>query len=139
MGLLDSAFNMFGNAQQSSMLDPKTRLLQAVLSLLSNNGQTGGLNGLVERFQEAGLGHIIGSWIGPGQNLPISGEQIQQVLGGGSLEQISEETDLTQDETASHLSEMLPQLVDRLTPDGMAPQGGLGNVSALLEQVMGRH
>lgn len=139
MGLLDSAFNMFGNAQQSSMLDPKTRLLQAVLSLLSNNGQTGGLNGLVEKFQEAGLGHIIGSWIGPGQNLPIAGEQIQQVLGNGSLEQISEETGLTQDETASHLSEMLPQLVDRLTPDGMAPQGGLGNVSALLEQVMGRH
>lgn len=139
MGLLDSAFNMFGNAQQSSMLDPKTRLLQAVLSLLSDNGQTGGLNGLVERFQEAGLGHIIGSWIGPGQNLPISGEQIRQALGNGSLEQISEETGLTQDETANHLSEMLPQLVDRLTPDGMAPQGGLGNVSALLEQVMGRH
>jgi uncharacterized protein YidB (DUF937 family) len=138
MALLDRTFNMIGGGRQS-MLDPQTRLLQAALALLANHGQTGGLHGLTEKFQEAGLDSIIRSWIGNEQNLPISGEQIQQVLGDGHLEQIAEETSLTETEAASHLSDMLPRLVDRLTPDGEAPQGGLGNVSALLEQVMGRY
>jgi uncharacterized protein YidB (DUF937 family) len=135
MGLLDKALDMFGGQQA---LDPKTRLLQAALALLANNGQTGGLQGLVGRFQEAGLGNVIDSWIGRGQNVPVSGEQIQQALGDGPLEQISQETGMTEHETAHHLSDMLPDLVDRLTPEGQAPPDGLGNVASLLERVLGK-
>ena len=137
MGIFDSAFNRSGNTEQS-MQDPQTRLLQSALALLSNNGQNGGLNGLVSKFQEAGLGNIINSWIGPGDNLPISDEQVQQALGVGEVDQISEETGMSREETTSHLSEMLPQLVNRLTPNGQAPQGGFGEVSELLEQILGR-
>jgi uncharacterized protein YidB (DUF937 family) len=64
--------------------------------------------------------------------LPISAEQIQQILGNGHLQQISEETALTQDETATHLSVLLPDLIDRLTPNGQAPEGGLGDIATLL-------
>ncbi|RJG05563.1 DUF937 domain-containing protein [Noviherbaspirillum cavernae] len=137
MGLLDSALGMFGGGQ-AQMADPKMRLLQAALSMLSNDGQTGGLSGLAGKFQEAGLGDVVNSWIGSGQNMPISSEQIQQALGGGELEQISETAGLSQNETASQLSELLPGLVDKLTPNGQAPQGGFGDVASLLEQFMSK-
>jgi uncharacterized protein YidB (DUF937 family) len=137
MGLFDKAFEMFGD-NQSPMMDSKTRLLQAALSMLANNGQTGGLSGLVERFQEAGLGNAVSSWIGTGQNVPITGAQVQQALGEGQLQQISEESGLPQNEAADSLSEMLPNLVDKLTPAGHIPQGGLGNMSSLLEHFLGK-
>jgi uncharacterized protein YidB (DUF937 family) len=137
MGLFDKAFEMFGD-NTSPMMDSKTRLLQAALSMLANNGQTGGLSGLVERFQEAGLGNAVSSWIGTGQNVPITGAQVQQALGEGQLQQISEESGLPQNEAADSLSEILPNLVDKLTPAGHIPQGGLGNMSSLLEHFLGK-
>ena len=137
MGLLDRAIEMLGD-NHLPMMDSRTRLLQAALSLLANNGQLGGLHGLVERFQEAGLGNAIGSWIGTGQNIPITGNQMQQALGEGQLQQISEEASLSQKETADRLSDMLPDLIDKLTPGGHIPRGGLGNMSALLDHFMGR-
>lgn len=137
MGILDKAFEMLGD-NHLPMMDSRTRLLQAALALLANNGQAGGLHGLVERFSEAGLGNVIHSWIGSGQNTPITTEQLHQALGEGQLQQIAEETGLTETETASRLCEMLPDLIDRLTPAGHIPQGGLGNMSTLLDYFLGR-
>lgn len=138
MGLLDRAFEMLGD-NHLPLMDSRTRLLQAALSLIANNGQSGGLHGLVERFQEAGLGNVISSWIGSGENVPVTPQQMQQALGEGQLEQIAEETGLSEHETAEHLSEMLPELVDKLTPAGHIPLGGLGNMSTLLDHFMGRY
>lgn len=137
MGIFDNASEMFGNGLTQAN-DPKTRLLHAALGMLSNNSQSDGLHGLIGRFQEAGLGNIIGSWIGSDRNQPISSQQVQQVLGDGHLQQISEETGMPQEETASHLSDLLPGLIDKLTPDGKAPQGGLGDIGALLGQLTNR-
>ncbi len=137
MGLFDSALGMLGGGQQAD--DPKSKLLQAAAALLSNNSQVGGLSGLLDRFQQAGLGHVAGSWIGTGQNQPISPEQVQQVLGNDQLEQVSQQTGVPPEQAASHLSELLPGLIDKLTPNGEVPQGGLGQVGALLGQLMGRH
>jgi uncharacterized protein YidB (DUF937 family) len=136
MGILDKAFDMLGNQQQNALAG--SRLLQAAMSLLIDNGQAGGLHGLVARFQEAGLGNTISSWIGSGENVPITPEQIQQTLGDGQLQQISEESGLPQDETANRLSELLPTLVDRLTPAGHVPQGGLGDMATLLGHFLGK-
>jgi uncharacterized protein YidB (DUF937 family) len=138
MGLLDKAIEMLGD-NQLPLMDSRTRLLQAALSLIANNGQAGGLSGLADRFQEAGLGNAISSWIGSGQNVPITAEQLRQALGDGPLQQISEETGLNEQDTAEHLSGMLPDLVDKLTPGGSIPQGGLGNMSALLDHFMGQY
>jgi uncharacterized protein YidB (DUF937 family) len=107
------------------------------MGMLSNNGQTGGLSGLVERFQQAGLGDVIGSWVGTGRNLPISGEQIRQALGNDRLQQISEETGLPPEETAEHLSGVLPEAVDKLTPEGQVPSSGLGDIGSLLGRLRG--
>jgi uncharacterized protein YidB (DUF937 family) len=136
MGILDKAFEMLEN-NHAPMLDMRTRLLQGALSLLADNGQTGGLQGLAERFQEAGLGHLIQSWIGNEQNLPIAEAQIHAALGEGRLQQIAEEADLTETEAADQLSKMLPDLVDRLTPDGLIPPNGVGNTDVLLDRFLG--
>ncbi len=136
MGLLDSAIQMLGEVQQQAQ-DPKAKLLQAAVAMLSDNSQTGGLPGLMEKFQQAGLGNLIGSWVGGGQNLPISGEQVQQALGDEHLQQLSAASNLPAGEVAQHLSDLLPGLIDQLTPNGEVPQGGLGQVGALLGQLMG--
>lgn len=138
MGILDSAIEMLGG-NHLPMMDARTKLMQAALSLLANNGQAGGLNGLVERFNEAGLGNVIQSWIGSGANVPVTGLQLRQVLDEGQLTQISEETGLSGPEAAVQLSGMLPDLVDKLTPAGHVPPGGLGNMSSLLDHFLGRY
>jgi len=135
MGLFDSATNTFGNNSPRG-LEASTRLIQATLALIADNGQGGGLRGLMERFQEAGLGNTISSWIGSGPNVPITEEQIQQALGDGWLQQIAEEAGLTQDDAARQLSELLPTMVDKLTPADHIPQGGLGSMSTLLEHFL---
>lgn len=139
MGILDKAMDMLGGNNPLPMMDSRTKLLQAALSLIANNGRTGGLSGLIDRFQHAGLGNVISSWIGTGENMPITGPQVRQALGDEQIQQLSDETGLPQEETADQLSGMLPDLVDRLTPAGNIPQGGLGNMSALLDHFMGRH
>jgi uncharacterized protein YidB (DUF937 family) len=134
MGFSDKALDMVDHTQEQ-WIDPKARLVQAVLGMLSDNGQAGGLHGLIERFQEAGLDNLIRSWIGPGRNLPISSEQIHQVLDRGYLRQIGEETGLTQNEIVDHLSQMLPGLIDRFTPGGQVPHNGFGDSRAMLDQL----
>lgn len=136
MGYLDPSVGASVGGQPH-LFDTQTRLLQAALSLLANNGQTGGLSGLTERFQIAGLGNVMQSWISQGPNMPISGDEIESVLGDGHLQQLAEETGLPQNQAAHQLSEMLPDLVDRLTPNGKAPHGGLGDLGFLLGEFMG--
>ena len=135
MGLLDMAMGMLGGDQQPSG-DPKAQLLQAAIQMLSSN-QNGGLQGLMDTLQNAGLGDALASWIGTGQNLPVSGDQMQQALGdGGQLQQLAQATGLTPADTASHLSEILPGLIDKLTPNGEVPQGGFGNLAGMLGQFL---
>ena len=134
MGLLDIALGALGgNAQQSN--DPKAMLLQAAIGMLSNSG---GLQGLMGSLQNAGLGDALASWIGTGQNMPVAGEQIQQALGnGGQLEQLAQAAGLSNSDTANHLSELLPGLIDKITPNGELPQGGLGDLGGVLGQLLG--
>lgn len=138
MGILDKAIDMLGG-NHLPMMDTRMKLMQAALSLLANNGQAGGVHALVHRFNQAGMGKVIQSWIGTGENVPVTGEQMQQVLDAGQLRQISEETGLSEPEAASQLGDMLPDLVDKLTPAGHVPPGGLGNMSNLLDHFLGRY
>jgi uncharacterized protein YidB (DUF937 family) len=138
MGILDKAIDMLGG-NHLPMMDSRMKLMQAALSLLANNGQAGGVHGLVHQFNQAGLGNVIQSWIGTGENVPVTSEQMQQILEPGQLQQISEETGLSEREVASQLGDMLPDLIDKLTPAGHVPPGGLGNMSNLLDHFLGRY
>jgi uncharacterized protein YidB (DUF937 family) len=92
------------------------------------NSHEGGLSGLIAGFEKNGLGDIAQSWVGKGANLPISAEQIQSVLGSGALGQLAEKLGVDPQQAAQQVSGLLPQLVDRLTPDGVLPSAGLGGL-----------
>ena len=122
MGLFDEAVNFL--KKQVGGGEEQSGLLQQALGLI-NNPDTGGLAGLVQRLQEGGLGQEVGSWISTGANLPVSGEQLQEALGGGTIKDIAAKLGLSPEEASQQLSNLLPQVIDKLTPEGTLPEGGL--------------
>lgn len=147
MGLLDSVIGaLAGGGTQGAAAGGggQGALLGIVLGMLTNRsggdagaasgmggaGGIGGLGDLLAKFQQAGLGDAAASWVGTGQNQPVSGEQVEGALGSDLLSQIARQIGLPQGETAGALSQMLPQVVDRLTPNGQVPEGGV-DASAL--------
>ncbi len=108
-------------------------------------GQAGGLPGLgqlAEQFQRGGLGDVLGSWVSTGQNLPISPDQLGQVLGGDKIAGMASQLGINQGDLLGQLSQMLPEVVDKLTPNGQMPQtsdlGNLGQLGGLLSGMLGK-
>lgn len=121
MGLLDDAVKAGGNLT-SGMSEDHANMANGLLQMLSS--QSGGLSGLVQAFQSKGLGDLASSWVGTGQNLPVSGEQIQSVLGSDTVQQLAAKAGVSPDAAQSALAKVLPVVVDRLTPNGAVPEGG---------------
>lgn len=132
MGLLDSVMGaVMGQVQQQGGV-------AAVLGeLLANDGAGGGLRGLVETFNEAGLGEVVGSWIGKGDNLPVSADQLKEVLGGDLLGKLAGQLGVDPAQASGQLADLLPGLVDQLTPQGVAPENGLGDAGDLMGMLGG--
>ena len=104
---------------------------------MANNGAHGGLDGLVAKFSQAGLGDVVQSWIGHGGNLPVSADQLSSVLGGDALAGIASQLGVDPAQASSQLAQVLPGLIDKLTPHGAAPAGGLGNADELMGMLGG--
>jgi uncharacterized protein YidB (DUF937 family) len=137
MGLFDSIAGQVAGALSGQSGAQGSGLLQLLMALI-NNPQTGGLQGLIAAFQDKGLGDLVSSWVGTGQNLPISPEQLQSVLGSGQIGQIAQQLGLSSQEVSSQLSALLPQVIDGITPNGQVPEGdamqnALGMLSGLLK------
>lgn len=113
-------------------------LMQIIGSLLSNGGPYGGLAGLVQQFQQAGLGQQVGSWVSTGANLPISPEQLSKVFGGAELQQMASTAGMEASQFSAELSQLLPQMIDQLTPDGRMPTGGVEDPLAALSSLLRR-
>ena len=114
------------------MVASNPQLMQVITSMLSNEGGQGGLGGLIAKFQQAGLGGMMDSWVGKGENQAVSGEQLTSVLGDDTMAGLAEKLGVSQGEAAGQLSDILPGLIDKLTPNGAAPGGGLGNSGDLM-------
>ena len=82
----------------------------------------GGLQGVVGEFEKNGLGATVKSWVGAGSNEPISAAQVHRVLGADLLQQLAAKSGLSVQDLAQKLSQVLPQAVDHLTPDGAIPK-----------------
>ena len=115
MSLFSEAFSALAGAAQGG----QGSLAQEALSLIDN--QPGGLSGLLQQFESNGLGSVVQSWVGSGANLPVSGDDIQQVLGSDVVQQVADRLGIDPSEAASGLSQVLPHLVDHLTPGGQVP------------------
>ena len=119
MGILDSLENsgvlkgVLGQLEASG--------IPAVLGAVLGNGGQGGLSAIVAKLQQAGLGDQVKSWIGNGQNLPITAEQLQQVLGSDTVRQLAAKFNIPVDQLAKVLAQQLPTAVDHASPDGRLP------------------
>jgi len=147
MGLLDElAQQMLGGDTQPRQGAPAIQtaqlagLAQAVLGMLGGQqaGQQAGLGGLLQGFQRAGLEGVIRSWIATGQNQPISGNQLRDALGGDRVDALARQAGLSPDQGLGALTQLLPSLIDQLTPDGREPDNSqIGQLGAnLLRSLM---
>lgn len=126
--------DMAGKEVSSMLSSSSNPLASSVMQMINN--QPGGISGLLQQFHDKGMGGLVTSWVGTGQNLPISADQIQHVLGSEQVKELAAKAGISPDEASSHLAQLLPMLVDKLTPNGQVPQGSSSN-SSMLEEGMG--
>jgi len=124
-GLLGSALGgmLGGGGQQQSPL------LQIALQLLQQNG---GVGGVLDKFRQGGYADQADSWQSTGQNMPISGNALQEVLGSGAIGQIAQQLGMSHGDAAGGLAQVLPQLIDQFTPHGQVPD----NHNDMVEQAL---
>ncbi len=120
MGLLDD----IKDKALSALKGETSGLMDGIHSMLVSK-ESGGLAGLVDSFKEKGLGGVISSWISTGKNLPISADQLEQALGKEKIQQLAEKAGLSPADVKAKLTEHLPNIIDKLTPDGKVPEPGL--------------
>jgi uncharacterized protein YidB (DUF937 family) len=114
----------------------KTQMLTSLASsLIANHSSGQGLNGLVQQFEGAGLGHLVQSWIGNGQNLPITAQEVEQVLGNQFVQQFAQQHGIPLATASSAIAQLLPQLVNHATPDGQVPSQT--NMASILSGLLG--
>jgi uncharacterized protein YidB (DUF937 family) len=119
MGLFDKVVSIIGDNISGGT--ENKGLLQRAISLIENP-EVGGLSGLIEKFQNSGLGDVASSWVGKGANQPVSGEQMINTLGSDKIREIASNLGISNTEAADGLASVLPQLIDKLTPDGTIPE-----------------
>lgn len=129
-GLIGQLAGQFGGG--------KNKLLGAVAKLIGG-GNVGGLSGLAQLFTQRGHGDTVNSWIANGQNRDIATPQLQEVLGQERIREVADNAGVTETEAADGLASMLPQLVDKLTPDGKLPETDASNgmLAQLASQCLG--
>ncbi|HVY14381.1 MAG TPA: YidB family protein, partial [Rhodopila sp.] len=115
---------VMGGSQDGSAPGPA-----ALLETIVNH--EGGLNGILQKFQDAGLGDVVNSWVGQGQNLPISADTVHQVLGSDMVQQLAARTGLPIDQIGDMVAQHLPQVVDGLTPNGQVEANSGSELVAL--------
>jgi uncharacterized protein YidB (DUF937 family) len=123
MGLMDQLGQAVGGAMGGQTA--QNPLLQALTSLLGQNSSAGGVAGIVQAFQKNGLGDIVNSWVGTGKNLPVTPDQIKQGLGSDFLSQLAGKAGVSPDAASAQLSSLLPDVIDKVTPNGKIEAGGI--------------
>ena len=137
MGLLDNLLGSGGQA--ASLMGVASDLLEKV----------GGVQGLVQVLQQHGLGDEVQSWIGTGENQPVSGSALGQALDkaglGNLVQEAASKVGMDQDTLLGHLSDLLPAAINHLTPNGQTPEAGassggldLGSLAGLASKFLGK-
>lgn len=141
MGLLDSILTAVSGAQKPSGAGEANSLLGILSGLLT---QSGGLEGLANKFSQSGHGDAFSSWVGMGENQPISGDQIQKALGSDQINALAARIGVDPALASSFLAEYLPKIIDKLTPAGKvdpaadAQQGLAALLPSLLQSLGGK-
>jgi uncharacterized protein YidB (DUF937 family) len=118
MGLFDLVGEVAGGAQQAG----NASVISSVIGLVTSH--PGGLPGLIQAFEQQGLGGAVQSWIGSGPNQPITAEQIQSVVGADRINELAAKLGVSPEAATSAIAQHLPQVIDHLTPNGAVPASG---------------
>ncbi len=113
MSLIDSLMGLF---KSSGMQDSLVKNLGTMMA----DGKIN-ISGLKDQADKAGLGDIFDSWVGTGENKPITADQVKSMATEGGLERLAADSGISVDEAAEELSKVLPEVVDKVTPDGVIP------------------
>jgi uncharacterized protein YidB (DUF937 family) len=113
MGIQDILGTLGGQGGQQDAMDQIQRLFGG-----------NGMQGIVSRLTDAGLGQQVQSWIGMGENQPVSGQQLQQAMDPSALRQLAQQTGMEPGQLCDQIAKVLPNLIDQVTPDGQLPAGG---------------
>jgi uncharacterized protein YidB (DUF937 family) len=132
MSMLETILGAVTDATATNETESDNNIMSSLIGLISDQ-QSGSLAGLIEKFSANGLGDQVASWISTGENSPISGEQIQMVLGSSFVRDLALKMGVDTDNMASSLAVLIPQIVDKLTPDGEVPSSN--NNHELLQQI----
>jgi uncharacterized protein YidB (DUF937 family) len=116
MGLLDN----LENQAMTSMLGSNSNPLAAgILQMIQN--QPGGLSGLVQSFHDKGLGGLVSQWVSTGPNPPMTSDQVHQALGSDKVKELAAAAGVSPDMANSAIAQLLPGIIDKLTPNGQVP------------------
>jgi uncharacterized protein YidB (DUF937 family) len=115
MGLLDSILSAVSGDQKPSGAGEANPLLGILSGLLA---QSGGLQGLANKFSQSGQGDAFSSWVSMGENQPVSSNQIQEAVGSDQIRAIATKMGVDPNLASQFLAEYLPKIVDKLTPAG---------------------
>ncbi len=118
------------NAGSNTAGGTSSALLKMAMTLVQQNG---GIGGLLQKLQQGGLGDVASSWVSTGANQPVAPAQLEQALGTSAVTDAAASAGVDPSQAMGGLAAMLPQLVDKLTPDGSVTPGS----NAMLTQVMG--
>jgi uncharacterized protein YidB (DUF937 family) len=132
MDILNTVKSVLGGGKEK-----KNDLMSSIMFLVGE--QSGGLDGLVSQFKSQGLGGIISSWVGTQKNLPISSDQIKSVFGDDTIKSMATKLGMDTNALTGQLSDLLPQVVDKLTPEGKVPEDDLlSKGKNLLGELLGK-
>ena len=122
MGAFDSVVSRLTAGKEDLAGAPK-KLVEGALELIE--GQKGGLQAMVDKLSASGLDEKVKSWVSTGANLPVTADEIKKALSPQELDMLALKTKLSVEEVTSHLAAALPQMIDKLTPDGEITAGSL--------------
>jgi uncharacterized protein YidB (DUF937 family) len=111
-------------------------LIKAALQMFQGGGsKEGGLAGLLDQFMGAGLGDKAESWVSTGQNQAISGDEVEQALGSNKVDELAQKAGVSHDEAKQGMAEAIPQVVDKVTPEGKVPEPS--SLQEMLSRLLG--
>ncbi len=134
MGLLDSLLKMTAGATKDTKTNQNA--VTSIMDILINNKQRGGLDGLVGKLTQAGLGNVVDSWISTGKNQSIKSGQLSKALGSDVISQIASKLGVSNSSASGLLARLLPQIIDKLTPDGNTTSASQVNVQDILSRIL---
>ena len=126
----DLAQSALGTLTGHSGSNPQSMVMNLVSEMIAKHSSGNGLAGLVQQFAGAGLGAQASSWVSTGANLPVTGEQMHQAFGADQIAALAQKSGVPVGQLPGLLAQLLPQVIDHLTPNGEVPQGA-GLKSAL--------